>query len=473
MAVTANTGILQKKTSITLISFGFKYGVPDDVEFLYDVRSLRNPYYVPHLKSLNGNFTAVADYVMEDPLSEPIIGQVIEMVRMTDERYQERGRGWLVIGLGCTGGRHRSVAVVNELKRRLTALGYPVDVLHRDIDKEIDAYYGQDPAWTGFKRSYAEESKGKGLRVAAIGGGTGMPAVLRGLKHFTSNITAIVTVTDDGGSSGKLIRELDMPPPGDVRNCILALSNTEPLMEKLFQYRFMVEGDTRGHPFGNLFLAAMTDITGDFQEAIRECAAVLSVRGEVVPATMSLCRLKAEMADGSVVYGESHINRYGSAIRRLHIEPGDVKALPTAIAAIMNADIVIIGPGSLYTSIITNLLIPGIADALRATRARKVYVCNTMTEAGETNKYTASDHVKAMSDHAGDGLFDTIIVNSSEIPRSLLDAYIKEGASRVQYDRRALDETGLEVLEADVASAGEHYKHDPIKLGKAIMSLIT
>lgn len=460
------------KTNITLLSFGYKYGVPNDAEFLYDVRFLRNPYYIPHLKSLNGNFSAVSDYVMEDPLTEQIINQITQVISITDERYRQRGRGWLVIGIGCTGGRHRSVAVVNELRRRLEREGYPVNVLHRDIDKEIDAYFGQDPAWTGFKRSHEEESKGSGLRIAAIGGGTGMPAVLRGLKHFTSNITAIVTVTDDGGSSGRLVKEMDMPPPGDIRNCILAMSNTEPLMEKLFQYRFAVNGDITGHAFGNLFLAAMTDITGDFQEAIRECSTVLSVRGEVVPATMSMCRLRAEMQDGSEVYGETEINRYGVGIRRLNMEPEGIRALPTAIDAILDADLVVIGPGSLYTSIITNLLIPGIADALRSTRARKVYVCNTMTEAGETNQYTACDHLKAMFDHAGQGICDTIIVNSSLMPDILLDAYRKEGAAQVSYDSAALRAMGMHVIEADVASAGEHYKHDSGKLAKAIISLI-
>lgn len=461
------------KPEITLLSFGYKYGVPDYAEFLFDVRSLKNPYYESELRELNGNYRAVSEYVMEDPLSADMIEQILGFIRLTSRRYAEKDRGWMVIGVGCTGGKHRSVAVVNELQRRLVTEGYKSNVLHRDIYKEMDPILGQDPAWTRFERDLADEERGRGLRVAAIGGGTGMPAVLRGLKHYTSNITAIVTMTDDGGSSGKLIEEMEMPPPGDIRNCILAMSNTEPLMEKLFQYRFTLRGDIAGHPFGNLFLVAMTDITGDFQRAIKECSAVLSVRGEVLPATMSMCVLKAEMEDGSTLYGESQINHSGKRIKRLAIEPEDAKAHPSAISAILGADVVVIGPGSLYTSIITNLIIPGVADALRASKAKKIYVCNTMTEAGETNEYSASDHLRAIFEHAGPGICDTIIVNNSVIPEELLRAYRKEGASQVAYDAEELKSMGLMVEECDVASVGEHYKHDSYKLAKAIISIIS
>lgn len=462
-----------KNPEITLLSFGYKYGVPDYAEFLFDVRCLRNPYYEPDLKELNGNYRSVATYVMEDPLSEVMTGQIEGFIETTSPRYREKGRGWLVVGIGCTGGRHRSVALVNELRRRLSKAGYKVNVLHRDIYKELDPKYGQDTAWISFERNYDDEGRGRGLKVAAIGGGTGMPAVLRGLKRYTSNITAIVTMTDDGGSSGRLVERMEMPPPGDIRNCILALSNTEPLMERLFQYRFHSGLGLSGHPFGNLFLAAMTDITGDFQKAIKECSAVLSVRGDVLPATMSLCTLKAIMEDGDVVYGETKINHYGKKIERLSIEPQEVAAHPSAIKAIIEADLVVIGPGSLYTSIITNLLIPGIADSLRESHARKVYVCNTMTEAGETREYTACDHVRAMTRHAGAGICDTVVVNKSVIPAELLEAYKKEGAAQVAYDASELRGMGLKVVEADVASAGEHFKHDPNKLSRVLISLLS
>ncbi|HOA14917.1 MAG TPA: RNase adapter RapZ [Bacillota bacterium] len=473
MDLSSSNGKAQEKPEITLLSFGYKYGVPDYVEFLFDVRYLRNPYYEAELKELNGNYKSVSDYVLQDPLAESLVSQIFGFIDSTSARYTEKGRGWMVVGVGCTGGKHRSVAVVNELQKRLKKRGFKVNVLHRDIYKEMDPVFGQDPAWTGFERDFSEESKGRGMRVAAIGGGTGMPVVLRGLKHYTSNITAIVTMTDDGGSSGRLVEEMEMPPPGDIRNCILAMSNTEPLMEKLFQYRFSLSGKIAGHPFGNLFLAAMTDITGDFQKAIKECSAVLSVRGEVLPATMSMCVLKAEMYDGKVVYGESNISRSKSRIKRLSIEPQDAKPHPSAISAILNADLVVIGPGSLYTSIITNLLIPQVADALRASKARKIYVCNTMTEAGETIEYSAMDHLNAMFDHAGQGICDSILVNNSRIPEELLKAYRKEGAAQVSYDAQMLREMGLTVGEFDVASAGEHYKHDPYKLARAIMSMIS
>lgn len=471
--MSSDEGLMAGKPEVTLLSFGYKYGVPDYVEFLFDVRFLKNPYYDPLLKELNGNYKSVSDYVLEDPLTESLVTQINGFIKSASSRYVEKGRGWMVVGVGCTGGRHRSVAVINELQKRLKKAGFKVNVLHRDIYKEMDPVFGQDPAWTGFERDMAEESRGRGMRVAAIGGGTGMPVVLRGLKHYTSNITAIVTMTDDGGSSGKLVEEMEMPPPGDVRNCILAMSNTEPLMEKLFQYRFSLSGKIAGHPFGNLFLAAMTDITGDFQKAIKECSAVLSVRGDVLPATMSMCSLKAELEDGSILYGESSINRNNKRIKRLSIDPTDAKANPSAISAILNADLVVIGPGSLYTSIITNLLIPQIADTLRASKARKIYVCNTMTEAGETIEYSALDHLLAIIDHAGPGICDTIMVNNSRIPEELLKAYSREGAAQVSYDVKKLNELGLTVGEFDIASAGEHYKHDPYKLARAIMSLVS
>ncbi|MDF2571559.1 MAG: Gluconeosis factor, partial [Sporomusa sp.] len=241
----------------------------------------------------------------------------------------------------------------------------------------------------------------RGPAIAVIGGGTGLSVLLRGIKSITSNITAIVTVADDGGSSGRLREDFGIIPPGDLRNCLVALADTEPLMEKLFQHRFGGHGELAGHSFGNLFIAAMTEIVGDVELALKESSKVLAVRGQVLPSSTERVLLVAEMIDGTLVHGESQIPLAGKKIKRVYIQPEDVMPVKGAIEAIRDADACILGPGSLYTSVIPNLLVKDVAETLRESDAVKIYICNVMTQPGETDGYTAADHIKAIIDHAG------------------------------------------------------------------------
>ncbi|MGB9813684.1 MAG: gluconeogenesis factor YvcK family protein [Thermovenabulum sp.] len=310
------------------------------------------------------------------------------------------------------------------------------------------------------------------LKVVAIGGGTGLPALLRGLKYYTKDITAIVTVADDGGSSGRLRDELKMPPPGDIRNCLLALANTEPLMEKLFQYRFDT-GFLKGHSFGNLFLAALTEVLGDFELAIKESSKVLAVSGQVIPSTLDDVTLMAEYEDGSVAIGESLIPRINRKIKRVKLIPEDARPLTEAIEAIKKADAIIIGPGSLYTSIIPNLLIKEIKEAIENSGAKKIFVVNIMTQPGETDNYTAYDHIKAIIDHAGEKVIEYVLVNVEKIPEKLLKKYKDEGSIPVLVDEEKIISVGYKIIKSEVLSFNEVIRHDSEKLAREIMNLFS
>lgn len=310
-----------------------------------------------------------------------------------------------------------------------------------------------------------------GPKIVVIGGGTGLGTILRGLKELTSHLTAIVAVGDDGGSSGRLRREFGILPPGDIRNCLVAMANLEPLMERLMQYRFSGGSPLAGHSFGNLFLTAMTDITGDFETAIRESSKVLAVTGQVLPATLENVVLKAEMIDGNIVYGESNISRSKVPIKRLYMEPEDSKPVPEALSAIQEADIIIIGPGSLFTSIIPNLLVKEIANSIRETPALKVYICNAMTEPGETDNYTASDHIRAIYSHCGDGLMDIALVNTELIPSDILNRYSEEGAQPVLADLDKIKNYGVTPIGAKIIIKSNVVRHDATKLAKMIYRL--
>lgn len=312
----------------------------------------------------------------------------------------------------------------------------------------------------------------RGPTVAVIGGGTGLSVLLRGIKNVTSNITAIVTVADDGGSSGRIRHDLGILPPGDLRNCLVALADTEPLMEKLFQHRFGGEGDLAGHSFGNLYIAAMTEILGDVELALKESSKVLAVRGRVLPSTKQPVRLYARMADGAIVEGECHIPEGRHRIERVFIEPADAAPVETAIEAIADADAVILGPGSLYTSVIPNLLVNGIAEALRETQAVKIYICNVMTQPGETDGYTASQHVKAIIDHVGPGIIDYVVVNVQHVAASLQEVYAGQGAYPVEADISALEALGVKVVQANLICETNLVRHDPVKLSRSIMAMV-
>lgn len=313
----------------------------------------------------------------------------------------------------------------------------------------------------------------RGPKVVAVGGGTGIPALLRGMKHYTSNIAAVVTVADDGGSSGRLRSEFGILPPGDIRNCLVALADTEPLMEKLFQYRFNHGSGLTGHPFGNLFILAMTETTGNFYDAVRASSQVLAIRGRVMPSTLDQVILRAQLSNGQVVTGESIIAKSGSPIRRVFLEEvtngpdqgGPITALPDAVEAIEEADVIVLGPGSLYTSIMPNLLVPGIADALRRSKAWKVYVCNIMTEPGETDGYSVSQHIKALIDHAGYGIINTCLVNNKPISDQLLQKYLEKNATPVSVDVKEAQRLGVDLVQADLLDSHQEYvRHDSDKL---------
>ena len=311
--------------------------------------------------------------------------------------------------------------------------------------------------------------------ITCIGGGTGLSTMLRGLKHYTTNITAIVTVTDDGGGSGVLREELGMPPPGDIRNCILALSNIEPTMEKLMSYRFE-SGSLEGQSFGNLLLAAMNGISESFDKAVARMGEVLAITGRVLPVTNADIRLMAEFEDGSVVFGESKIyeakREHNCRIKRVQIVPSPVAALPESLYAIREADMIIMGPGSLYTSLIPNLLVGGIVKAIESSNAKKLYISNIMTQPGETEGYTVSDHIKELFRHSSNALFDMCLVNSLPVSPDLVKRYSEQGASQITADSDAIQKLGVEVFSAPLAERhNDLVRHDPDKLAQEIMNI--
>ena len=311
--------------------------------------------------------------------------------------------------------------------------------------------------------------------IVVIGGGTGLSTLLRGLKGLFENITAIVAVSDDGGSSGIIRQDLHMLPPGDIRNCILALANTEPTMDELLNYRFP-EGPLKGHCFGNLFLAALNGISGSFDIAVQRMNEVLAVTGCVVPVTTSNVHLEALFADGSTVLGESNIffhkKQHDCRIRRVRLVPEKPPALPKALKAIENADIIVFGPGSLYTSVIPNLLVDGINDAIRRTDAMKIYVLNIMTQEGETENYSAYDHVKEIFAHSYDGIFNLCLYNTDEIPYEYLDHYKAEDAQPVLIDSGCFLSSRVELVGRSlIGNADGFVRHDPRKLANAIADI--
>jgi len=316
-----------------------------------------------------------------------------------------------------------------------------------------------------------------GPKIVAIGGGTGLSMLLRGIKKITNNITAIVTVGDDGGSSGRLREQMGVLPPGDIRNCIAALADDDAIVTKLFQYRFKTGEGLEGHSFGNLFITAMTAICGDMVSAIKESSKVLLIRGKVLPATCDDMKLYAKMEDDSIVKGESNIPEAGKKIMQLCCEPSNCRPTQGVLEAIHNADIIIMGPGSLYTSIISNFLVKDITRAVWQAKAKKIYVCNAMTQVGETDNYSASDHVKTIFDHArlpeiddsNKNFFDTILVNNF-IPANLAEKYEQAGSLPVEIDITELRKLGIEVLERNLLEDNRegYVRHSCTKIAKAI-----
>ena len=318
------------------------------------------------------------------------------------------------------------------------------------------------------------EPKKRMPHIVAIGGGHGLSAMLRGLKRYTKFITAIVTVADDGGGSGMLREDLGMLPPGDIRNCIMSLANTEPTMQKLLNYRF-TEGSLAGQSFGNLFLAALNGISPSFDVAVSRMSQVLAVTGRVLPVTTADVRLEAEFHDGSRVLGESKIfyakKINNSRIRKVRLVPERPAALPESVQAIRDADIVVIGPGSLYTSIIPNFLVSGISDAVRQSRACKIYALNIMTQDGETDGYDADDHVRAILEHAGPGVIDVCIANSTQVPPEIMEPYAKEGVAQLELNRADIEQLGIAVRTFPLLEPGRYIRHNSDALARAILSV--
>ena len=317
---------------------------------------------------------------------------------------------------------------------------------------------------------YRRRKLNRGPRIVAVGGGTGLSMLLKGIKHITNNITAVVTVGDDGGSSGRLREEMGVLPPGDIRNCIAALADDEDLVTKLFQYRFKTGEGLEGHSFGNLFLTALCSITGDMVRAVKESSNVLSIRGRVLPSTLDDMKLVAEMEDGRIIHGESNIPEAHGKIKRLYTEPDDCRALPDVIEAIRNAELIILGPGSLYTSVTPNLLIKEIANEISKSNAKKIYVCNIMTQPGETDNYSVSDHVKALMQHAGSkDIIETVLVNDF-LPSNLAKKYQLSGSYPVKLDYENLKKLGVKVFSRKLIEDSKEglVRHSSHRVARAI-----
>jgi uncharacterized cofD-like protein len=325
------------------------------------------------------------------------------------------------------------------------------------------------------------------LRVAAIGGGTGLSTLLRGLRRFVaphqspadcdnapcliSDLAAVVTVTDDGGSSGRLRRGFNMLPPGDLRNCMVALSEDEHLLSRLFRHRFTAGEGLEGHSFGNLFVAALAEITGDFAQAIKLSSQVLATRGHIYPVTNANVSLAARMDDGSLVCGETNITASRQRIMELMLEPADAEPLPETLDAIERADLITVGPGSLFTSLITNLLVKGVSEALASSSAVRVYICNLMTQANESLNLTASQHIERIYEHARRPIFDYAMVNTAPVSQTLLDRYAGEGASPIVPDIEAIEALGVRCIAGDFAAEGDVLRHAADRVAEAALRL--
>jgi uncharacterized cofD-like protein len=342
------------------------------------------------------------------------------------------------------------------------------------------------PANTSVTRRIPDRTS---IRAVAIGGGTGLSTLLRGLRRYVasphpssadcgddapcliSDLSAVVTVTDDGGSSGRLRRGFNMLPPGDLRNCMVALSEDEHLISRLFRHRFTTGEGLEGHSFGNLFVAALVEITGDFAQAIKLSSQVLATRGHIYPATNANVSLAAQMDDGSVVHGETNITASRQRIVELTLDPADAEPLPETLEAIERADLITIGPGSLFTSLITNLLVKGVSEALASSNAVRVYICNLMTQANESLNLTASQHIERIYEHAHRPIFDYALVNTAPVSRVLLDRYAGEGASPIVADIEAIEALGVRCIAGDFAAEGDVVRHAADRVADAVLRL--
>lgn len=349
-----------------------------------------------------------------------------------------------------------AIAMVIGFRRMLKAI---ISVLLPDEEPRI------------VERMYSRQHLSRGPKIVVIGGGTGLSNLLRGLKNYTRNLTAIVTVVDDGGSSGRLRDEMGILPPGDIRNCLVALSDTENIMEKLFSYRFDT-GTLKGHSLGNLFIAGLADTFGDFQKGIEQVSKVFSLRGTVYPSTLSQVVLGAEFTDGTSVKGETQVRDTQGRIKRVYLEPEDCEPIPEALQALEEADLIVLGPGSLYTSVLPNLLVKKLKEKIQEVKAPCVYICNIMTEPGETDNFQVADHLQSIIDHCGTGLVDVVLANKEPIPEELLERYAAEGSYPVIGDAASVEWLGCKYVEGEFLQAEDTIRHAPDRLAKALLRLL-
>jgi len=447
---------------VTVTSFGYRYGVPMDADLTFDVRFLPNPYYNQNLRPYTGLDKPVQTYVLNHEVTQAFIRQFFDFLTYLIPHYRQEGKSNLNVAIGCTGGRHRSVAITQALANMLKSQHYYVLEKHRDIGKDQERYRSQ------------QKKRPQDLSVVALGGGTGLSNLLRSFKQTFDDLTAVVTVSDDGGSSGRLRKEMGILPPGDLRNCLLALADEEDLLTELLNHRFQAgQGDLAGHSFGNLFLTAMAEVTGDFNHAIQASGKVLAIRGRVLPVSLGNITLEAEMNDGAVVQGESTITEYGGQIRHIHLKGERLQPLPEVLEAIRQSDALILGPGSLYTSVIPHLLFPEVMQAIQAHQGPRIYICNVMSQAGETTNYTVADYIETLYAHAGarDWL-DYVLVNTHVPSPELLERYAEEGSRPVSYLPESLNVYPFAVLAENFLSQSNYVRHDAQKLSNAVLGIL-
>lgn len=462
-----DTDTPQQGFTLNLTSFGYRYGIPMDTDLAFDVRFLPNPYYNQQMRPFTGLDKPVQNYVLHQEVTQQFLSQTHQYLEHLLPHYQKEGKSNVNLVLGCTGGRHRSVAIVHQLSKELKAKGYHVVENHRDLRKDDKRYQVQS------------RQRPQDLNIVALGGGTGLSNLLRGFKNHFHDLTAIVTVTDDGGSSGRLRKDMGILPPGDIRNCLLALAEGEDLMTALLNHRFQDgKGELSGHSFGNLFLTAMAELTGDFNHAIQACSEVLAIRGRVLPVSLEHLTLQAKMQDGHTVSGESAITEYGGEIERLSLVQDHIpQPFPEVLTTIEKADAVILGPGSLYTSILPHLLFPEIVEAIQKCRGPVIYVCNVMSQAGETHHYRVRDYIEALYAHAGcRNWLDYVLVNTHQPQSDLLTRYASENAYPVRYDAVALEKAfatdKLRVVPGNFLSESNYVRHDTHKVAEEVIKLL-
>ncbi len=451
---------VQQGLVITVTSFGYRYGVPMDADLTFDVRFLPNPYYNPHLRPHTGLEKPVQSYVLAQEVTQTFIEKFFDFLNYLIPHYRSEGKSNLNLAIGCTGGRHRSVAISHQLVKQLKAQNYYVLEKHRDISKDDERY------------RVDQKRRPQDLSLVFLGGGTGLSTLLRSFKKQFHDLTAVVTVSDDGGSSGRLRKDMGILPPGDLRNCLLALADEEDLMTDLLNYRFQ-QGELSGHSFGNLFLTAMAEVVGDFHQAIEASSKVLAIRGRVLPVSLGNIMLEAEMQDGVTVQGESSITEYNGKIRRLRLRGESLKPLPEALETLAAADALILGPGSLYTSILPHLLFPEVVSAIQDFKGPRIFICNMMSQVGETMAYCVQDYVEALYDHAGcrDWL-DYVLVNTHQPDAETLARYAEEGSLPVAYNAEILASYSFEVIAEDFLGETDYARHNAAKVSAAVSNIL-